>query len=106
MSRVRQKHRTQYRVLFGMFVSLYPYVFRTTARKYRQHDTTPPPVGLNSINNQFTPTTLLSERLRMWSALGLGKCSCQSSVMVRRRALALLLEHGVLGHESLSVCEL
>ena len=43
---------------------------------------------------------------RMWSALGLGKCSCQSSVMVRRRALALLLEHGVLGHESLSVCEL
>ena len=40
---------------------------------------------------------------RMWSALGLGKCSCQSSVMVRRRALALLLEHGVLGHESLSV---
>ena len=43
---------------------------------------------------------------RMWSALGLGKCSCQSSVMVRRRALALLLEHGVLGHESLSVCVL
>ena len=43
---------------------------------------------------------------RMWSALGLGKCSCQSSVMVRRRALALLLEHGVLGHESLSVFEL
>ena len=43
---------------------------------------------------------------RMWSALGLGKCSCQSSVMVRRRALALLLEHGVLGHDSLSVCVL
>ena len=37
--------------------------------------------------------------VHMWSALGLGKCSCQSSVMVRRRALALLLEHGVLGHE-------
>jgi len=42
---------------------------------------------------------------RMWSALGLGKCSCRTSVGVRRRALALLLEHGVLGHESLSVCE-
>jgi hypothetical protein len=37
--------------------------------------------------------------------LGLGKCSCRTSVGVRRRALALLLEHGVLGHESLSVCE-
>jgi hypothetical protein len=42
---------------------------------------------------------------RMWSALGLGKCSCRTSVEVRRRALALLLEHGVLRHESLSVCE-
>ena len=42
---------------------------------------------------------------RMWSALGLGKCSCRTSVGVRRRALALLQEHDVLGHESLSVCE-
>ena len=32
-------------------------------------------------------------------------CSCRTSVGVRRRALALLLEHGVFRHESLSVCE-
>ena len=36
MSRVRQKHRNQYRVLFGMFVSLYPYAFRSSAT-YSSH---------------------------------------------------------------------
>ena len=55
---------------------------------------------LVTLATQHTSTTA-----RMWSALGLGKCSCRTSVGVRRRALALLLEHGVLGHESLSVCE-
>ena len=35
----------------------------------------------------------------------MGKCSVRTSVSVRRRALSMLLEHGVLGHEPLSVCE-
>ena len=43
---------------------------------------------------------------RMWSVLGMGKCLVRTSVSgARRRALSMLLEHGVLGHEPLSVCE-
>ena len=34
---------------------------------------------------------------RMWSVLGMGKCSVRTSVSVRRRALSMLLEHEVLG---------
>ena len=33
------------------------------------------------------------------------ECSVRTSVSVRRRALSMLLGHGVLGHEPLSVCE-
>ena len=36
----------------------------------------------------------------------MGKCLVRTSVSgARRRALSMLLEHGVLGHEPLSVCE-
>ena len=43
---------------------------------------------------------------RMWSVLGMGKCSVRTSVSVCRRALSMPLEHGVFGHEPLSsVCE-
>ncbi|NBV47446.1 MAG: hypothetical protein EBR86_17865 [Planctomycetia bacterium] len=42
---------------------------------------------------------------RMWGVLGMSKCSVRTSVSVRRRALSMLLGHGVLGHEPLSVCE-
>ena len=42
---------------------------------------------------------------RMWGVLGMSECSVRTSVSVRRRALSMLLGHGVLGHEPLSVCE-
>ncbi len=41
----------------------------------------------------------------VWGVLGMSKCSVRTSVSVRRRALSMLLGHGVLGHEPLSVCE-
>ncbi len=41
----------------------------------------------------------------LFTALGMSKCSVRTSVSVRRRALSMLLGHGVLGHEPLSVCE-
>ena len=52
-------------------------------------------------------------KLYSWSVLGMSKCSVRTSVSVRRRALSMLLghgvlghePHGVLGHEPLSVCE-
>ena len=75
-----------------MFVSLYPYAFRTTARKYRQHDTTPPQVGLNSINSQFTPTTLLSERCAhvecAWRWVSVRVNPVSWSVVVRSRSFS------------------
>ena len=47
---------------------------------------------------------LLTKRGR-WSMLYGSYAAYSTSVSVRRRALSLLLEHGVLGHEPLSVCE-
>jgi hypothetical protein len=55
----------------------------------------------------FVPSTVRSlSNTRGKSRIRAGKRhACGAFSCVRRRALSLLLEHGVLGHEPLSVCE-
>ena len=49
-----------------------------------------------------TPARKLPRDMQRW---GFPPTTVRTSVSVRRRALSMLLGHGVLGHEPLSVCE-